>query len=95
MLFFLIIYFFALSHSDLREPAASVPAGATPRGPAEAAGPSTEAACRAGGAAAEDERAAAGQRGETTGTGEHEEGEENKTTHTLNVPSGSRSVPFL
>lgn len=35
---------FPRSHSDLRESAASGPAGAAPRGPAEAAGAATEAA---------------------------------------------------
>lgn len=69
------------SHSDLCDPAASGPARAAPRGPAEAAGPEAEAAGRAGGAGAQDERAADGQRGQAAGAGEHEEGEEK--THKL------------
>lgn len=51
------------SRSDLCKSAPSGLAGATPRGPTEAAGAATEAAGRTGGAGAEDEGAADGQRG--------------------------------
>lgn len=77
-----------LSHPDVSQSAAVGTDGATPRVPSEAAGFEAETASGAGGAGAQDEGAADGQREQAAPTGGHEEGEPSQPTH------NSQSPPF-